>query len=443
LEDLARRLLVVLGRLSGLETTYLTRIDRDGDRQHILYARNTGQLEVPEGLSVPWQDTLCRRVLDGGPSYTTDVPRVYPDSDAARDLKLRTYVSVPIEAPGGDIWGTLCGASGEQVELSDDVRAMMGILAEMVAGELKRDAAYHRLVEANTRLEIAYDELAASEQIHRHQREFLSVVLGSMHEGYVYTVENEIVDVNERFCRLTGFARDELIGQRHPFPFWAPGDVTRFSDAADILRHSGGDIEVNLMSRDGRAIPVAATVRPAFNPDGSAEGTITIVNDLSAVKRRERHLLDIAARDPLTGLFNRRAIDEHFALLQPGDAVVVLDLDHFKTINDTHGHAAGDHLLIALAGCLIATLRENDWAGRLGGEEFIVVVRDGGDDGAAAVTDRLRRAWDEAEPLTTFSAGIAVHTSDAEARQTLARADEAMYRAKRNGRNRTEVFSFG
>jgi diguanylate cyclase (GGDEF)-like protein/PAS domain S-box-containing protein len=285
------------------------------------------------------------------------------------------------------------------------------------------------------------DRLEA-EQAARRERDFLAVVLAAVNEGYIYTVDGVIRDVNDRLCELTGFDRDELIGCARPYPFWPPESAARFVAAGAEMRDSGGgDMEVELVRRDGGRFPVALAIRPARGLDGGDDSFIGIVNDLTAIKQREGRLIDIAARDPLTGLFNRRAIDEHFARLRPGDALVVLDLDHFKRINDTFGHAAGDQALTGLAGCISANLRPGDWAGRLGGEEFILVVQAGGQDGATSVVTRLREAWAGSHPLTTFSAGIAVHAAGAEPRQTLAQADEAMYLAKHNGRNRTEVFT--
>jgi signal transduction histidine kinase len=160
LEGLARRLLTVLGRVTGLESTYLTMIHWIEDQQEILFANNTGKLEIPEGLRVIWSDTLCRRALDGEASYTDDVPTTYPDSEAARALGLRTYLTVPIKGVGGETWGTLCGASSEQIMVNEDARLVMELLSEMVAGQLERDLARQRLSKVNSRLEQANLDLA-------------------------------------------------------------------------------------------------------------------------------------------------------------------------------------------------------------------------------------------------------------------------------------------
>ena len=100
-EQLTRPLLDMLGAVTGLESTYLTSIDPDEDQQHVRYARNVGALQIPEGLSVPWSDTLCKRALEEGRMSTSDVGACWPDSDAARQLGIQTYVSTPIRTDDG------------------------------------------------------------------------------------------------------------------------------------------------------------------------------------------------------------------------------------------------------------------------------------------------------------------------------------------------------
>ncbi len=136
-----RPLLGELERLTGLESTYVTRIDWARDEQEITVAHNAGALVVPEGLRVTWSDTLCRRALDGGPRYTTDVPSAYPESGAARALGLRTYISVPVMGPEQAVVGTLCGASRAAVELSESTLAVMERVAVQIADELAPRAA--------------------------------------------------------------------------------------------------------------------------------------------------------------------------------------------------------------------------------------------------------------------------------------------------------------
>ncbi len=145
-----------------------------------------------------------------------------------------------------------------------------------------------------------------------------------------------------------------------------------------------------------------------------------------------------AETDPLTGLPNRRALDAALAALQPGDVVLVLDLDHFKTVNDSAGHEFGDRVLVDFAATLLAVVRGRDQVARFGGEEFVLVLpQDNGLGlGAASVTTRLRQRWSERYPAITWSGGASCHQEGQDPHQTLRDADRALYRAKESGRDR-------
>ncbi|MDP1832179.1 MAG: GGDEF domain-containing protein [Geothrix sp.] len=162
-------------------------------------------------------------------------------------------------------------------------------------------------------------------------------------------------------------------------------------------------------------------------------------------------LLDLSTKDPLTGLANRgRALAEfqnRFGLsLRYGRplSVVICDLDHFKRVNDAHGHGAGDFVLRIFGERLLATLREADLAGRIGGEEFIMVLPETDLSGARPFAERLREAIATTPVMLpsggvtiTCSLGIAERTAaDLDAGQLMARADAALYQAKAGGRNR-------
>jgi diguanylate cyclase (GGDEF)-like protein len=143
-----------------------------------------------------------------------------------------------------------------------------------------------------------------------------------------------------------------------------------------------------------------------------------------------------AGRDPLTGLANRRTFAAQVADTAPGDVLAMLDLDHFKRVNDTLGHAEGDHELVRLAEALDSFARPGDCVARVGGEEFAVLLRAVTPDDAAAWIERVRTFF-RPRAATTFSAGLAVHRAADPPADTLRRADAALYEAKRGGRDRT------
>jgi diguanylate cyclase len=141
LETLTRPLLEALHDVTGMASTYLTVVHEERDVQEIRYSNNTlDGFALPEGLDVPWSDTLCKRALDEGRACTTDVPDVWGDSDAARDLKIQTYVSVPVRLHDGRLWGTLCGADSRTVQDAERALPTMGMFARLIAAEVERAA---------------------------------------------------------------------------------------------------------------------------------------------------------------------------------------------------------------------------------------------------------------------------------------------------------------
>jgi diguanylate cyclase (GGDEF)-like protein len=142
--------------------------------------------------------------------------------------------------------------------------------------------------------------------------------------------------------------------------------------------------------------------------------------------------------DDLTGLGNRRRADLLLGELEDGDALAMLDLDHFKGINDTSGHQKGDEVLHALGAYLRDAVRGADRVARFGGEEFVVILRGAGSS-APATIDRLLSGWRATKPLTTLSAGLASHRAGQTYDVTLADADAALYEAKESGRDRLVV----
>jgi diguanylate cyclase (GGDEF)-like protein/PAS domain S-box-containing protein len=183
-------------------------------------------------------------------------------------------------------------------------------------------------------------------------------------------------------------------------------------------------------------------------------GFLYIYRDISQRKRHARELWQLATSDPLTGIPNRRAffesIEHERARLTryPGEAaVLMIDIDHFKQINDTHGHAAGDAVLCHTVRQIRKLLRESDMLARLGGEEFAILLPQASREGALGLAERVRKVLEDTPLIyndvpihVTASVGVTImsHT-DSSTDKTLSRADHALYEAKRNGRNRVEI----
>lgn len=153
LEGLVRPLLELLEVASGLESTYMTTIDETVGVQHVLYSRNSRSLIIPEGLTVPWGDTLCKRALEEGRSYTDDVAGCWGDSDAAQALGITTYASTPIRGADGALHGTLCAASNQRLPLRDGTERVLNLFAYLIGRQVEREQLLQSLQAANSQLQ--------------------------------------------------------------------------------------------------------------------------------------------------------------------------------------------------------------------------------------------------------------------------------------------------
>lgn len=313
LEELTRPLLEMLHLATGLESTYLTSIDHDADEQHVQFTLNRGSMKIPEGLTVPWSDTLCKRALDEGTPFCSDVAERWGDSQAAKALGIKTYASAPVRTSSGLVVGTLCAAGGKAVELGDWAQSTLNMFSKMVSQHIEREMLVQQLKAANSEL-----------RVH-------------------------------------------------------------------------------------------------------------------------------ALTDALTGLPNRRAIVYELERVlarcaRDGTPVLValVDLDDFKTINDTHGHSLGDRFLQAIGDRLGAAVPATDVVGRIGGDEFAVLgpgPREGVDPGEAATTLRNRLAkatagryllGDVELNYAGASVGVVALHAGVDAETALREADAAMYADKRS-----------
>jgi diguanylate cyclase (GGDEF)-like protein len=224
-----------------------------------------------------------------------------------------------------------------------------------------------------------------------------------------------------------------------------PADVAAV--ARDLVSVLGGRV-VPARLAAGDAVPVDLSfgagepVVPAVPGTGNAR--VLLERHLPAFVRDAQRVLELldhpsrlvheATIDALTGLANRRTLGRVFGRLQPRDTVIMIDLDHYKAVNDSVGHSEGDNVLRLFGRALAAIKRAAEHVGRYGGEEFVVIL---GDEGAERFLDRLQAEWIKTRPYPiTFSAGVA--SAHPDPGKALDAADRAMYRAKQAGRNRWE-----
>jgi diguanylate cyclase (GGDEF)-like protein/PAS domain S-box-containing protein len=263
-------------------------------------------------------------------------------------------------------------------------------------------------------------------------------------EGLLVCDGDTIVSVNTSFSILTGFTTANLAGRK--LEVCLPDEVA----LANLLSQPNQAVEADLRHLDGALTPVELILRPIVFAGRPHQ--VVAVRDLKARKDAEEHIYFLAHHDALTALPNRShfnaRIDQEIAAMTRGDhlAVLCLDLDQFKEVNDLFGHAAGDRVLQIVASRVSAVLGERQMMARLGGDEFAIVMPDIAGPAAASqlaetILEALRTSDEASETHIATSIGIAICPDDATDRQSLlTHADTALYRAKTEGRNTYRFF---
>jgi len=289
------------------------------------------------------------------------------------------------------------------------------------------------------------------------QHELLQVTLQSIGDAVIRTdAEGNITFTNEVALRLTGLDA-EWTGQ----PGKPAAEIARM---LDLNQHTSGTPQsrimhlppdYQLMRPDGQAIPVEGCVAPVNDKDGREVGNVVVFRDVSAVRAIASQLSHSASHDFLTGLPNRMLlldrIGQAMNLAQRSGkrlAVLFLDLDGFKHINDSLGHLIGDKLLQSVATRLVDCVRGSDTVSRQGGDEFVVLLAEMADAADAAITARrMLQAVRTVHPIDgndlhiSTSIGVSVYPDDGmESEVLIKNADTAMYQAKENGRHRYQFF---
>lgn len=263
-----------------------------------------------------------------------------------------------------------------------------------------------------------------------------------------------IVRMNHTELEWLGYSREEVVSKMHFPDLLTPDSQQTFRESFPRFLKLGYeyDLEFELKRKDGSVLPILLGATAVRDADGRLTMSRSTLFDLTERKKLERELERQARIDMLTGLNNRRhffELAEHeLARARRHDqplAVLMLDVDHFKRVNDTYGHHVGDMVLRKMSEVCIQTLRENDILGRMGGEEFAILFPETGRLQALETAERLRQAVANTEVQITqgksvhfaVSIGVAFFAAaDVNVDAILKRADAALYEAKNTGRNR-------
>lgn len=294
----------------------------------------------------------------------------------------------------------------------------------------------------------AHERLAAAEEQYRLLAQNSTDVVGHARNGRILWISPSVT-------RTLGGAPDDWIGMDvaeiiHPDDL--PAYLTRLSARGQELV---GVVRARIKARDGNFHWIEANTGPFVNASGEEDGVIASFRVIDDLVEAESVIAHSARFDSLTGLMNRGEILQHLggvarAARRPGEQTAVLfcDIDEFKLVNDAYGHAAGDEVLRRLAERISDTVRHEDAAARIGGDEFLVVLNGThGLNEALSVAEKIRQSaaaameFDDEHLVATMSIGVTLLHPGESIGELLAHADEAMYAAKRSGRNRVVAFA--
>jgi diguanylate cyclase (GGDEF)-like protein/PAS domain S-box-containing protein len=286
----------------------------------------------------------------------------------------------------------------------------------------------------------------------------LRTLIENMSEGLLHLDEDDcIIFTNTRFCEMTGYREEELAG-RNASALLLDEEGRKLVEKANLRRRQGisENYELPLRTAQGKMIWSLVGVVPTFDEDGKIVGSMSVHTDITERKRAEEQLVHNAMHDALTGLPNRALFLEHLRramghspLRKKTFAVLFLDFDGFKLINDSLGHLEGDMLLKLIARRLESLLRGDDVVARLGGDEFTILLDElTGSKDVLFVVERIKDIFREPfnlggrEVFISASIGIALRDAKYKTPEDMLRdADIAMYRAKSSGKGRHEIFN--
>ncbi len=288
-----------------------------------------------------------------------------------------------------------------------------------------------------------------------HEQRLTEIIFRESNEGIVITDrDNRILRVNPAFTRITGYTAEEAVGKNPKLLSSGRHDRAFYETLWHQVNTAGSwSGEIWNRRKNGQVYPEWLSIRAVKNPAGETLHHMAIFSDITQRKHSEEKIRVLANYDPLTGLPNRSLLDDRLRQARElalrdknGFAVIFIDLDRFKPVNDTLGHAVGDKLLQEAARRMLACVRNIDTVARFGGDEFLVILQDVPlKENASPVAQKIVTALshpfkiDQHEITISASAGIAhwdaKHAADKhDLSELIQQADKAMYQAKEAGR---------
>lgn len=293
------------------------------------------------------------------------------------------------------------------------------------------------------RILISTKDVTESKRLEKKVQDYISLV-----DEHIITsstdLAGKIIYTSKAFCRISQYTEEELIGKNHRIirhPDMPASVYDELWNTISMDKPWAG--EIKNIAKDGSFYWVYAAIAPTWDDDGKKIGYTAIRQDITDKKRIE----ELSVTDRLTGLYNRLKLDEVFTYeitqtkrYQTPLSIILLDIDHFKQVNDTYGHQTGDLVLQEMAKILRSLGRQSDTIGRWGGEEFLIILPKTDRINAMQIGEKIRFSIENhLFPIIgkkTASFGISEFQNGDDQNTLVERADNALYRAKKEGRNR-------
>lgn len=390
--------------------------------------------KVVENLEYPLEGTICKDVMNEKVKLVTEsAAQQYPTAEAMQTLAVDSFYGAALISPAQTPFGVVIVMDTEPMSPQLISNPILGLTASRIALEIERN--------------LAEDELKLSASVFNESIEAIVIT----------DRDGAVLRVNPAFTRITGFGGEEVIGENPRLWGSKRHDKAFFEEMWDTLLNDGfWQGELWDRRKSGEIFPTWQTISAVRNTAADIIQFISIFSDISDKKRSEERIHHLAHYDLITGLPNRAFFQEqlehslaHARRQRSSLALLFLDLDNFKVINDAFGHPTGDALLDQVAQRLAEIVREEDTVARLGGDEFTILLTDIRDNqDAALVAEKILTSFAQPfknegiEMVVSASIGISVYPADGDDGLSLLKnADSAMYQAKQNGRNNFQFFT--
>jgi diguanylate cyclase (GGDEF)-like protein/PAS domain S-box-containing protein len=416
----------------------------------------------------PGDARLLREMLNEAGAYKTEISHVETMLEAEKELRERAFNIVLLDLGLPDAQGLEAVRRTHAVAPRVPLVVLTGLDDESLATRTLQEGAQDYLIKGQIETRgllraLRYAiERKTLEEAFFVEKERAQVTLNCIGDAVVCTdISGNITFLNLVAEKMTGWAWKEATGRPMAEVFKILDAVSRETTPNPMERAMGQNRTVHLpancilIRRDGFEIPIEDSVAPIHNREGQPTGAVIVFRDVSAARAMVVQMTHSAEHDFLTGLPNRMLLNDRvnqaIALAPRHDkkvAVLFLDLDGFKHINDSLGHPIGDKLLQSIAKRLVDCVRSSDTVSRQGGDEFVVLLSEMEQSEDAAISAlRILQAVAEAHTIdqhdlhVTASIGVSVFPDDGKDAETLIKnADTAMYQAKENGRQSYQFF---